>query len=129
MNIVILLVVLILVVFLVGALVKSAGYLVKRSKISWKHSFIFAALLLPGTVILGVLRKILPLDLPIVVNVGISILLEALMASAYLGSRALDQDGNAVGSKRAAAIGATLCAFGLTAGVIAGVAKSILHMP
>lgn len=93
--------------------VKFSGFLVKKSKISWKHSFLFCALLFATMLIFGFVRGIfqlvLPqLEMPAVLQFAIRLCLDMYVASEYLGSRALDQEGNAIGATRSALIGALL---------------------
>ncbi len=120
---------LILIFFFASALVKFSGFLVRKSRISWKHSCIFAAMLFIGTIALGIVRKIIPLEIPIPVNIAISVCLEALLASAYFGNRAVDQSGIAIGSRRAAFVGGTVFALGMVGAIVLVAIRTVLQLP
>jgi len=111
-------------VLLSGAtLVKLSAFLVKKSKISWKHSFLFWALLFATTLIFGFVRGILQLispqfEMPTLLQLAISLCLQVYVASEYLGSRAVDQNGNAIGATRSGFIGAVLFAITIILGII-----------
>lgn len=110
-------------VLLSGAvMVKLSGFLVKKSKISWKHSFLFLALLFATMLILGLARGILQFifpkfEIPTLLHLSIALCLQAYVASEYLGSRALDQDGNEIGATRSGIIGVVLFAIAIILGL------------
>src|SRR5205814_9911587 len=119
---------LVLMFFFASALVKFSGFLVKKSKISWKHSCIFAAMLFVGTIALGIMRKVVPLEIPIPVNIVISVGLEALLASAYFKNRAVDRSGIAIGARRAAFIGGTLFTLAMAGAIVLLTIKTVLQV-
>lgn len=112
-----------------SALVKSAGFLVKKSKISWKHSCIFVAMLFACTTVLGILRKISPVEIPFTVNVAASVCLEALLASIYFEKRAVDKNGVAVGRRRAAIIGGVVFSLGTVLACVLLMLKTVFQIP
>lgn len=111
-------------VLLSGAvMVKLSGFLVKKSKISWKHSFLFLALLFATTLIFGFARGILQLifpkfEIPALLQLSMALCLQAYVASEYLGSRAVDRYGKEIGAMRSGIIGVVLFAIAIILGII-----------
>lgn len=128
MNAIFFLLGLFLILLCASALVKFSGFLVKKSRISWKHSLIFAAMLFFATIVLGILRKIIPLEIPLFLNIVITVFLEAFLASMYFRSRALDQSGTTIGRHRAALIGVAVFALGMALIIIVVTIETILPM-
>ena len=109
-------------VVLYAALAKLAARLLRRTQLSWKHSFAYGAIAVLagtiGTVIHQSLGGVLPLPVALALGIG----MQLGIGGWFLGSRALTASGEQVGFKGGVLLSLVatgiILAFGILAGVV-----------
>ena len=93
MSAILILLPLLLVPFLYAALVKLAALVFRRTKLAWKHAFLFALLAFLVGVLGTLLNKATGSLLPLPLAALIALSIQLALGGWYLGSRATTQQG------------------------------------